>query len=438
MNAPKKIGLMACTAIVAGNMMSSGIAMLPATLAAVGSVTVYSWIITIIGALGLAYVFARLGLEDPQGGGPVAYSQKVAPILGFQAQTLYFHANWIGNVAVGVTSVSYLSQIVPVLQNPIISGIAVIVMTWLLILINLMGAHWIGRLASIGVIFVILPVAATAIFGWWHFDQSIFLANWNTSGKPVLPALISGVLLCIWSFIGIESASVDTDLVEKPSRNVPLSTIGGTLLAAILYILSCTVIMGLFPAANIAKSNAPFSLAVATIFNMPLMGNIVALFTAVACFCSFGSWIMLVAQIGVRAAKDGNLPKIFGETNAHDVPVKGMVMTGIFMTVLMVILTLYHQSTQAVFSEIISIAVLLTVLPYFYSALYLIEITEHTRRGFMRFLAAALTVIFCFAAFFGGSAGALIGTLVLSLGILVFYAKAHPVILGHEQPSQNK
>ena len=138
---------------------------------------------------------------------------------------------------------------------------------------------------------------------------------------------------------------------------------------------------------------------------------------------------MLVAQIGVRAAKDGNLPKIFGETNAKGVPVKGMVMTGIFMTVLMVILTLYHQSTQAVFSEIISIAVLLTVLPYFYSALYLIEITEHSRRGFMRFLAAALTVIFCFAAFFGGSSGALIGTLVLSLGILVFYAKAHPVKL---------
>ncbi len=86
----KKIGLVGCCAIVAGNMMGSGISMLPANLAVIGSITILSWVLSIIGALGLAYVFAKLGAIDPEEGGPVAYAMEVSPILGYQSQILYF------------------------------------------------------------------------------------------------------------------------------------------------------------------------------------------------------------------------------------------------------------------------------------------------------------------------------------------------------------
>ncbi len=85
----KKLGLITCTVIVASNMMGSGIAMLPSSLAAIGSITILSWVLAIVGALGLAYIFAKLGLLDPQEGGPVAYASEVSPIFGFQAQTLF-------------------------------------------------------------------------------------------------------------------------------------------------------------------------------------------------------------------------------------------------------------------------------------------------------------------------------------------------------------
>ncbi|MGR5488643.1 cadaverine/lysine antiporter, partial [Vibrio alfacsensis] len=62
----KKIGLIACTGVVAGNMMGSGIALLPSSLAAVGSISLYSWVICIVGALSLAFVFARLATKNPQ------------------------------------------------------------------------------------------------------------------------------------------------------------------------------------------------------------------------------------------------------------------------------------------------------------------------------------------------------------------------------------
>ena len=80
----KKIGLIACTGVVAGNMMGSGIALLPSTLASVGSISIYSWLICIVGALSLAFVFARLATKNPQEGGPIAYAGEVSPVFGFQ------------------------------------------------------------------------------------------------------------------------------------------------------------------------------------------------------------------------------------------------------------------------------------------------------------------------------------------------------------------
>lgn len=72
----KKLGLFACTTVVAGNMMGSGIALLPANLAGIGSISVLGWLVAILGAMGLAYVFARLGMEDPQEGGPLPMPTK--------------------------------------------------------------------------------------------------------------------------------------------------------------------------------------------------------------------------------------------------------------------------------------------------------------------------------------------------------------------------
>ncbi|VEB06085.1 Lysine/cadaverine antiporter membrane protein CadB [Klebsiella pneumoniae] len=68
MSSAKKIGLFACTGVVAGNMMGSGIALLPANLASIGGIAIWGWVISIIGAMSLAYVYARLATKKPAAG----------------------------------------------------------------------------------------------------------------------------------------------------------------------------------------------------------------------------------------------------------------------------------------------------------------------------------------------------------------------------------
>jgi len=420
----KKLGVFICTAIVAGNMMGSGIALLPSSLAAIGSVTLFSWLLAIAGALSLAFVYAKLGTLNPQEGGPIAYAQEVSPILGFQTGVLYFHANWIGNLAIAVAGVTYLSVFIPELTHPIPAGVATIAIVWIFAIINSLGASWVGRLTSFGVFLLLIPVVLTATVGWFYFKPEIFIANWNISNRSDFHALISGVLLCLWSFIGLESATTDANLVKNPKRTIPIATMGGTGIAALVYIASCTAISGMFPSHTVASSGAPFALASANMFGHWSAG-LVSFITAFACLTSLGSWMMLVAQAGARDAHSGMLPKIFGELNAKGLPIKGVWLTTSMMTLLMIIFMFFSGSAQAVFSDIISIAVLLTILPYFYSCLNLIHLVEMKRphKMFVQLGACILASIFCFAALMGAKDIILASAVIVSLVAMIFYER---------------
>lgn len=419
----KKIGLFGATAIVAGNMMGSGIALLPANLAKIGSISVFAWIIAGLGALALAYVYSKLGTENPQAGGPVAYAGEVSPILGFQTGVLYFHANWIGNLAIAITGIAYLSVFFPALTHPITAGIATIVVIWIFTAINLVGAHWIGRLVFIGVVLLIIPVLLTGTYGWHFFDSGQFTANWIVGGKPPSQAIMAAVLLCIWSFIGVESASVGAGVVENPKRTIPISTMAGALIAGLVYILSCTAISGMFPAATVAASGAPFSLAAGHMFG-PWAPKIVSAIVTFACLCSLGSWILLVSQAGARAARDGTLPNIFGKINKRGIPAYGIILSSLFMTALMVFLMIVSrgQSTQTIFGDIADIAVLLTLPAYLYSALALIKMHGfRDRRAVVPLTASLLACAFCFVALSGASRIYLAVAVSVMLGVFIFY-----------------
>jgi len=417
--------------------MGSGIALLPASLAAVGSVSVFSWIICLVGALSLAFVFARLSTKDPQEGGPIAYAGDVAPILGFQTGVLYYHANWIGNLAIAITGVSYLSVFFPILASPIAAAIATVAAVWIFTLVNLLGGTWVSRLCTLGLVLILIPVVGTATVGWGHFDTTVYMQNWNMSSGSDSSAIIRAVLICLWAFVGVESAAVSSGMVKNPKRTVPLATMLGTTLAGIIYILSTQVIAGMFPAAEVAASSAPFALATTAIFGS-WSAPFVAAFTALACFTSLGSWMMLVGEAGKRAAHDGNFPKVYGEVDKNGVAKKGLVLASIKMTVLMVFITMFSGSSNTgdLFNQLTTIAVLLTMLPYLYSSIDLIRLESMTTRNVFVMLFSGVACVFCFIALAGADSSALTGTFLVSLIIMVFYGKKKGRAQGEEQALQ--
>jgi arginine:agmatine antiporter len=171
-----------------------------------------------------------------------------------------------------------------------------------------------------------------------------------------------------WAFVGLESASVGLAVVENPARNVPLATIAGVLLAGVVYIASCTVIMGLIPAAQLAKSTAPFADAARFVVGSAA-GSLVALMACLKASGTLCGWVLLTAQVGKAGAERGNFPKIFGRTDRYGIPVINLIIMALIMTAA-VFLTMSPTLGQQ-FSKLIEVSVVLCLVIYVYSSMAL-------------------------------------------------------------------
>ena len=157
-NLKKEISLFMATMLVCGNMIGSGVFMLPSTLASVSGplATIIAWIITTVGSVLIALSFANMGSKYPETGGAYAYTKKAfGEFAGFLSAWLYWNGSWIGNAAIIVAVASYMGVVFPVLNNPLISIIFTSSLLWIITLINIVGVKQAGKLQSFATIFKI-------------------------------------------------------------------------------------------------------------------------------------------------------------------------------------------------------------------------------------------------------------------------------------------
>jgi len=318
----KKMNLVQLTFIVAVNMMGSGIIMLPTNMAKVGAISLLSWGVTALGSLAIAYGFAQAGLFNDRPGGMAAYAEDAYGKAGyFQVFYLYFLSVAIANVAVAISAVGYLTPFLPwVSSTPAATCAGVIALLWLTTIANFGGPGLTGRIGSVTVWGVILPVGLLSAIGWLWFDPTTFAQAWNPQGLSLTAGMGSSITLTLWAFLGMESAAQASGAVENPRRNVPLACMFGTLGAAVIYILSTTVIQGIVPNAELAKSTGPFGFAYAQMFG-PTVGSIVMAMAAMACVGSLLGWQFTLAQTGKAAADDQMFPAVFSNANRTATPI---------------------------------------------------------------------------------------------------------------------
>ena len=106
------MGVVQLTTVTAINMMGSGIILLPATLAEIGTVSIFAWILASIGATILAYAFAKCGMYSKKVGGMGGYAEYRFGRLGnFLSNYTYAISLIIANVAIATGVVSYGSYV---------------------------------------------------------------------------------------------------------------------------------------------------------------------------------------------------------------------------------------------------------------------------------------------------------------------------------------
>ncbi|MBN8281236.1 MAG: amino acid permease, partial [Gammaproteobacteria bacterium] len=164
---------------MAGNMIGSGVYLLPATLGTVGSVSVIGWIISGFGAFLLAAVFVMLAVVRPQSTGMVRQVRDgLGRFFGFHAGMLYWISGWIGNVAIALAGTGYLSAFFPVLKAPAAAAGCTLAIIWLVTIINFLGARRVADFEGATLLIGLLPVLGVAVLGWFAFDPAVFAASW--------------------------------------------------------------------------------------------------------------------------------------------------------------------------------------------------------------------------------------------------------------------
>jgi putrescine:ornithine antiporter len=424
MQEQKKMNLMQLTFIVAVNMMGSGIIMLPTNMAQVGAISLLSWIVTAVGSMAIAYGFAQAGIFNQRTGGMAAYAEDAYGKPGyFQVFMLYFLSLAIGNVAIAISAVGYLASFFPVLSStPVWTCIGVIGLLWLTTVANFGGPGLTGKIGSITVWGVIIPVGFISLAGWFWFSKDTFAAAWNPQGMSLAEGMGSSVALTLWAFLGMESAAQNSAAVENPKKNVPLACLFGTLGAAVIYVLSTTVIQGIVPNAELAESTGPFGLAYEHMFN-PTIGRIIMGLAVLACLGSLLGWQFTIAQTGKSAAEDRMFPAIFTKVNRLGAPITGMIVLGVVQTLLA--LSTMSPTLSEQFSALVNLAVVTNVIPYIVSLSAVIVMMKtagvaenvYRRNCIILVIALAYSV---FAIYASGKDAVLGGTLVLGITYVIW------------------
>ena len=376
----RKVGLLIAIALVVGNMIGSGVFLLPASLASFGGISILGWLFTSAGAVMVALLMARLSRMMPAVGGPYAYTRRgLGNLPAFLVAWGYWISIWSGNAAISVSLVGYLAVFFPTLaQTPALGAATALGAIWFLTALNAWGVKEAGVLQLWTTVLKLLPLLAIGTLGLLYLDPGNF-TPFNASGGSAISAVTATATLTLWAFVGLESATIPADSVRDPGRTIPRATVIGTLVAAVVYILATVGVMGILPQGTLADSTAPFADAGRQIWGS-WAGSLIAIGAAVSAFGALNGWVLLQGQMPRAAALDGLFPPIFKRLSERGTPVAGLVISSILATGLIGLN--FSASLVDQFTFIILLATLSTLIPYVFSSVAELVIFFRERERF--------------------------------------------------------
>ncbi|ATY30991.1 amino acid permease [Sphingomonas psychrotolerans] len=415
---PRRVlGFWPALALVVGNLIGSGIYLLPATLAPLGANALIGWGVTIVGAMALAFVFARLAAKLPCAGGPYAFADAAfGPVVGFAVAWSYWILIWAGNGAVAIAVVSALSVPFPALTGGAPAFTTALVLIWALVAVNIRGVALAGRIQLVTAILKLAPLAAIILVAFWLLLRDGGAAIASNPPVPIGAGAVAGaVALTFWGFLGVESATVPADRVKDAARIVPLVTLLGTALAGAVYVLVAGAIALMMPAEMVAASPAPLAEFLGRSWGAGAL-LIVAVFAAISALGTLNGFILLQGEMPWAMARGGVFPAWFGKESRRGTPARAHLVSGVLVTIVMALN--YTGSTGALFAEIATISLAAGMLAYFVSALAALKLLADDRAVAFAAVVAAGFVLWMIYGL--GLRANLWGLALLALGLPVF------------------
>lgn len=417
------LGKWTSTALVVGNMIGAGVFMMPALLAVYGGISIIGWLLSTVGALVLALLFKRFTHFFPGvKGGPYGFVREgMGDFSGFLVAWSYWISVWVTVAALAAALIGYLSFLFPqITANPANAIGFSVGFIWLLTFYNFLGSKKVGELAFVTTILKILPLLLVGLYGLFYIDMDNFVP-FNRVEESPWKVIIMTTTLTFFSFLGIESATIPGKDVENPEKTISFATLYGTIIAAVIYIISSMSVLGVLPGEQLQQSQAPFSEAAEFMWGSGT-GIAITIGAIISVFGALNGWILIQGQMAYALAKDDRFPKVFKKLNKNGSPANALILSSVLGSILMIMR--YSGGLLDVFEFMILVSTVLVLFPYLLCAIsfyYTKKKNKSPVSGF-GFMLIFITILFCIITLAGSGWDAFIwGSIFLLTGAPAYY-----------------
>jgi APA family basic amino acid/polyamine antiporter len=326
------LGVWGATALVAGNIIGSGIYVIPASLAAAsGPLSLLAWPIVALGYLALNAVYADLAEAYPiQGGLQVYTARAFGPLAGLVATTLYWISCVVGNAAFMTAFVGYATVFFPVFKEPLPAFLLAQTLLVTFTAVNIAGVKAGGAVQTVTTILKIAPLLVLAVILIPHAE----VRNVVPFAPKGWGALFPAIALVAWPFLGAETATIPAGEMKDARRTIRRAAFTGLGLAAVVYFsVALTVAMAL-PASEIAESASPLAVAARHVLG-PWGEDFITVGALVSVAGILNGWILIAGRLPQAAARDGYFPRFLEHLSPRTgAPVPALIVSGVLAALL--------------------------------------------------------------------------------------------------------
>ena len=410
------IGFWRGWSLAVGCAIGSGIFMMPTMLAPYGLLGFGGWLVAGAGSILVALTMARLVKRIPKTGGPYVYvNEGLGKFSGFIIAWTYWVACVSAIAGISIAFVGYLGFFLPQIANSQINALlASLLLIWMIVFLNIRSLENSSKFQLISTLLKLLPLIFIILLGASNFNVNN-LPELNPSNLHPISLIATVTTLVMWSFIGIETATVPADNVINPQETIPKVLIASVITILILYILVSVAIAVLVPASELLNSSAPFALAASKILGVT-GGTIVSLGALISTLGSLNANTLTAGNLSLAAARDGLLPSKFVILSKNGTPIFTYLLTGAFVSILLILN--YTKGIINAFVFMAMLSTLSTLIAYAFCAIAEFKFSRADEKNLQRnnaLLISCGTFLYAFFAIWGAGIEMIIYSIVLIL-----------------------
>jgi len=424
-NQQRVIGFWRGWSIAVGCAIGSGIFMMPTMLAPYGMLGFGGWLIAGSGSILVAITMAKLVRRIPRTGGPYVYvNEGLGKFSGFIIAWTYWVSCISAIAGISIAFVGYLAFFIPSISNsPIHSLSASLILVWIIITLNIRSLENSSKFQLVSTLFKLLPLIFIIFLGASNFNIDN-LPELNPTDLHPISLLATVTTLVMWSFIGIETATVPADNVINPQKTIPKVLIASVLTILIIYIMVSVAIAAIVPASELIDSSAPFALAATKILGVT-GGTIISIGALISTLGSLNANTLTAGNLSLAAARDGLLPIKFISLTKTGTPIFTYLLTGFFVSILLILN--YSKGVVNAFVFMAMLSTLSTLIAYAFCAIAEFKFAQADEKNQTRNIALLLscgTFLYAFFAIWGAGIEMIIYSFILILiGTPIFLLK---------------